>query len=133
MLPKRVVAPIKVNLGKSKRTLRALGPLPIIISKAKSSIAEYKISSTVLESLWISSIKSTSLSPKLVKIAAKSPCLSIAGPLVTRMLTLSSLAMMLAKVVLPKPGGPKSRTWSRASCLAAAALIKMERLSLTWF
>ena len=123
---------MRVKWGKSSRTLRAAGPLPIIISKAKSSMAEYKISSTVLDKRWISSIKSTSLSPKLVRMAAKSPCRSIAGPLVTRIFTFSSLAIIFANVVLPRPGGPKSSTWSRASWRAAAALIKMERLSLTW-
>ena len=32
--PARVVAPTKVNFGKSMRTVRALGPLPMIISIA---------------------------------------------------------------------------------------------------
>ena len=39
----------------------------------------------------------------------------MAGPLVVWMLTPSSRAMMLASVVLPRPGGPYSRTWSAAS------------------
>ena len=39
-------------------------------------------------------------------IAARSPCFSMAGPDVTRKLTFISLAMMPARVVLPRPGGP---------------------------
>jgi len=38
-MPARVVAPIKVNFGKSSRIERADGPLPIMMSSAKSSIA----------------------------------------------------------------------------------------------
>ena len=42
----RVEAPINVNRGNSSRMARALGPLPKIKSKAKSSIAGYSTSST---------------------------------------------------------------------------------------
>ena len=49
--PALVVAPIKVNLGKSNLIDLALGPFPIIISKLKSSNAGYKISSTFLFNL----------------------------------------------------------------------------------
>ena len=48
----------------------ALGPFPIIISSVKSSKAGYKISSTLLFSLCISSIKSTSNGDRLVSSAA---------------------------------------------------------------
>ena len=47
-LPARVVAPTSVNGGKSILILRASSPFPMIISMKKSSIAEYKTSSTVL-------------------------------------------------------------------------------------
>ena len=36
------------------------------------------------------------------------------GPLVTRSGTSSSAATIIARVVLPRPGGPESRTWSGA-------------------
>ena len=48
MAPKRVVAPTKVNFGKSILMARADGPSPIMMSSLKSYIAEYKISSTFL-------------------------------------------------------------------------------------
>ncbi len=79
----------------------------------------------------ISSIKSTSLGSKLVSTPAKSPGLSSTGPEVTLKPTPSSLAMILLKVVLPKPGGPCKRTWSNASARRRAALTKMRRLSTT--
>ena len=40
---------------------------------------------------------------------------SSAGPDVVCMLTPISVAMMSASVVLPRPGGPASSTWSRVS------------------
>ena len=52
------------------------------------------------------SINKTSLSSKLVNKPAKSPGLSKTGPEVTFIFTLSSLEIIFAKVVLPKPGGP---------------------------
>ena len=73
-------------------------------------MAGYKISSTTGERRWISSINSTSLGSKLVNIAAKSPAFSNTGPEVVRKLTFISLATILAKVVLPSPGGPKINT-----------------------
>ena len=47
------------------------------------------------------------------------------------MLTPSSEAMMLASVVLPRPGGPEKRTWSSASFRLRAPWMKTWRLSLT--
>ena len=38
-MPARVVAPMSVNLGRSRRMERAEGPLPIMMSRAKSSMA----------------------------------------------------------------------------------------------
>jgi hypothetical protein len=46
----------------------------------------------------------------LVKIAAISPALSIAGPEVILKFTLSSLAIISARHVFPKPGGPEIMT-----------------------
>ena len=75
-----VVAPTKVNLGKSSLIDLAEGPFPITISKLKSSKAGYRISSTDLFNLCISSINKISFSCKFVRIAARSPAFSIAGP-----------------------------------------------------
>ena len=94
-------------------------------------MAEYRYSSTTGLNRCISSIKSTSLGSKLVSTPAKSPGLSSTGPEVTLKPTPSSLAMILLKVVLPKPGGPCKRTWSNASARRRAALTKMRRLSTT--
>ena len=44
--PARVVAPTSVNSGRLMRMLWALGPLPIMMSSAKSSRAGYRTSST---------------------------------------------------------------------------------------
>ena len=48
------------------------------------------------------------------RIAARSPAWVIAGPLVSRSGVLISAAMIMARVVLPSPGGPESSTWSGA-------------------
>ncbi len=105
-LPARVVAPTRVNLFRSTRRVLAEGPLPMMISSAKSSIAEYSISSTVLWSRWISSMNNTSPSFRFVSTAARSPAFSIAGPEVILKSTPSSEAMIPANVVFPRPGGP---------------------------
>ena len=105
-MPARVVAAMRVNLGRSSRMERAEGPLPIMISSAKSSMAGYSTSSTAWERRWISSMNSTSPAFRLVRMDARSPGRSMAGPLVTRMLWPISAAMMPARVVLPRPGGP---------------------------
>ena len=46
------------------------------------------------------------------------------------MLTSSSLAMMPASVVLPRPGGPASSTWSSVSPRLRAACTKISSCSL---
>ena len=51
-------------------------------------------------------MKSTSPGSRLDSIAAKSPGFSIEGPLAVFKLLPSSLAIIWAYVVLPKPGGP---------------------------
>ena len=56
--------------------------------------------------------------------------LSSAGPLVVLMAAPISSAMMYASVVLPRPGGPESMTWSSASPRWSAAVMKTRRLSL---
>ena len=48
----------------------------------------------------------TSRSSRLVNNPAKSPGLSSTGPEVILIPTCNSFARILAKVVLPKPGGP---------------------------
>ncbi|MNL13228.1 hypothetical protein D3C87_1341310 [compost metagenome] len=104
--PERVVAPINVNGFNDICTERALGPVSSMISILKSSIAEYKYSSTIGLNRWISSINSTSPSSRLVNRPARSPGLSNTGPDVILMPTPISLAMILESVVLPRPGGP---------------------------
>ena len=56
--------------------------------------------------VWISSINKISPGVRLVRIAAKSPAFSMAGPEVIRIFTSISLAIMPASVVFPSPGGP---------------------------
>ena len=63
----------------------------------------------------------TSRSSSEVRIAARSPARSMAGPEAYLTLTPSSRAMIVASVVLPRPGGPYRRTWSAASSLPRAA------------
>ena len=130
--PARVVAPMRVKWGRSKRIELAEGPLPMMMSMAKSSMAGYKISSTDRFRRWISSTKRMSFSLRLVSSAARSPGFSMAGPEVTRRLTPISLAMMPESVVLPRPGGPWSSTWSRGSPRSLAASMKIERFSLAF-
>ena len=73
----------------------------------------------------------TSRSSSEVRIAARSPARSMAGPEVYRTLTPSSRAMIVARVVLPRPGGPYRRTWSAASPLPRAAVSSTDRFALT--
>src|SRR5688500_498101 len=130
-MPARVVAPASGDGGRSSLIERAAGSSPIMISSWKSSSAGYRISSTTGERRWISSMNSTSLGSRLVRIAARSPGRSSTGPEVWRRLTPSSLAMMCASVVLPSPGGPNSSTWSSASLLPLAAAMKISSCART--
>ena len=95
--------------------LRALGPLPSTTSSLKSSNAGYSTSSTARGIRWISSTNKTSPSSRLVRIAARSPARSRAGPEVGWNPTRISWATMLARVVLPNPGGPLNKLWSTGS------------------
>src|SRR5258706_1917406 len=70
-------------------------------------------------------MKSTSFGSRLVRIAARSPGRSSTGPEVERRLTPISRARMCARVVLPRPGGPNSSTWSSASPRPRAAWMKI--------
>src|SRR6185503_5298002 len=124
-MPARVVAPTSVNGGRSILTLRAAGPSPIMMSIWKSSSAGYRISSTIGDSRWVSSMNSTSRGSRFVRIAARSPGRSSTGPDVWRRFTPSSCARMCDSVVLPSPGGPNSSTWSSASQRLRAASMKM--------
>ena len=63
-------------------------------------------------------------------MAAKSPALSIAGPDVILKFTPISLAIILASVVFPRPGGPYKSTWSNCSFLDLAASINILSCSL---
>ncbi len=64
-------------------------------------------------------------------MAARSPARSSTGPEVDLSPTLISSAMMLARVVLPSPGGPNTRVWSRLSPRPRAALMKISSCSRT--
>ena len=108
--PALVVAPTKVNGGKSILILLLLPSAPIIISSSKSSMAGYNISSTNLGIRWISSINKTSPGSIVDKTAAKSPLFSSDGPLAVLILLPSSLAIIWARVVFPSPGGPYNKT-----------------------
>ncbi len=108
--PARVVAPTSVNGSMSSGMAVAPGPLPTTTSTRKSSMARYSISSAARAMRWISSTKRTSPGCRLDSTAATSPACCIAGPDVIRSGASSSVAMMLASVVLPSPGGPLSRT-----------------------
>ena len=79
-------------------------------------------------------MKRTSFFSRLVRIAARSFGFSSTGPEVWRRLTPSSLAMMCESVVLPRPGGPNSSTWSIASPRIRAAPMKISSCSraLAW-
>src|SRR5579859_2475222 len=129
--PARVVAPTRVNGARSSLIDLAPGPSPIMRSSCESSMAGYSTSSTTAESRWISSTNSTSRGSRLVSNAARSPGRSSTGPEVWRRFTPNSWAMMWASVVLPRPGGPKISTWSRASARFLAAVMKMSICSRT--
>ena len=129
-MPLRVVAPTSVNRGRSSRNDRADGPLPITMSSWKSSIAGYSTSSTGRGRRWISSMNRTSPSSRFVRIDARSPARSSAGPLVTRSATPSSAATIPASDVLPSPGGPASSRWSTACPRRLAAPSMISRCSL---
>ena len=109
-MPGRVVAATSVNLGRSSRMLLADGPFPMMTSSLKSSSAGYRTSSTLRGIRWTSSTNRTSPSSRFVRIAARSPARSRAGPEVGRNPTPSSFATIPASVVFPSPGGPDSRT-----------------------
>jgi hypothetical protein len=69
-----------------------------------------------------------------VRMPARSPAFSICGPEVVWSCVPAARAMRLAKVVLPKPGGPDSRTWSSTSerCFAASSMSRMRSLTFSW-
>src|SRR5262245_7331927 len=79
-------------------------------------------------------MKQTWRARTLLKIPVRSSFFCSTGPEVCSKGTPSSSAMMAASVVLPSPGGPYSRMWSRASLRCRAASIPMARfsLSLVW-
>src|SRR2546428_29518 len=76
------------------------------------------------------------MSPPLSDVSkpTRSPGRSSTGPDVVRMPTLNSLAMSSARVVLPRPGGPKNNAWSSGSrrCFAASMAIWSDSLTLAW-
>ena len=108
--PARVVAPVTVNGGRSNGIEVAPTPLPTTTSTRKSSMAMYSISSAGRGKRWISSMNRTSPSSSEDRMAARSPACWIAGPEVIRSGEESSAAMIIASVVLPRPGGPDSST-----------------------
>ena len=117
-----MVAPTRVKGGISNGMAVAPGPLPTMTSTRKSSIARYSISSAGRDIRWISSMNSTSPSASPDRIAARSPACWIAGPLEIRSGAAISAAMIIASVVLPRPGGPESSTWSGTEPRCRAAV-----------
>ena len=73
----------------------------------------------------------TSPSSSLVRIAARSPARSSAGPDVMCRCTPISAATMPAMLVLPRPGGPASSRWSAAWPRRRAASRTIARCSLS--
>src|SRR3989338_8743482 len=102
-------------------------------STSKFSIAGYMYSSTVLESLWISSIKRISPSSRFVSTPTRSPARCMAGPLVEVIFVPISCAIICAKDVLPNPGGPESKACSNGSFLFLAASSETFKLSTAPF
>ena len=76
-------------------------------------------------------MKSTSPSSSWVRMAARSPARSSAGPEVMCRPTPISVATMPASVVLPRPGGPANSRWSAAWPRRRAASRMMPRCSLS--
>ena len=126
-MPARVVEPSSVNFWSGRFIVFAKCPEPDTKSTLKSSIAEYRYSSTACGSRWISSMNRTSPCCWLERMPTTSAGLSRAGPEVCRSLQPSSLAMIWEMVVLPRPGGPWNRAWSSVSprCFAASTAICM--------
>src|SRR5216110_1812195 len=77
-------------------------------------------------------MKRTSPFSRLVSNPASSPAFSMTGPLVFLTFTPIAFAMMLARVVLPRPGGPLSRMCSRTSPRFFAASTRSSRRSQTF-
>src|SRR6266508_674650 len=74
-------------------------------------------------------MNNTSRSFRFVRMPIRSAPRSREGPAVVTMAAPISLAMMVASVVFPNPGGPDSRTWSSGSRRWRAASTEMRRLS----
>src|SRR5207247_2502170 len=72
-MPGRVVAATSVKGWSEYLRVRAWRPLSMTKLTAKSSIAGYSSSSTARGSRWTSSMKSTSFSPRLVRMPIRSP------------------------------------------------------------
>ena len=69
-------------------------------------------------------MKNTEPGSSAVRNAAMSALRSSAGPAVCTNGASSSAAMICASEVLPRPGGPASRTWSSGSPRRRAASMK---------
>src|SRR5574344_242302 len=91
------------------------------IFKSPDSIAGYKTSSIILFNRWISSIKTISRGERFVKMEARSPTFSIAGPDVIFICLFVSFAIRLASVVFPSPGRPSKSLCSAGWSLSSAA------------
>ena len=75
-------------------------------------------------------MNSTSPASRELRIEARSPACWMAGPEVTRIGTASSLATIMANVVLPRPGGPASRMWSGGTSRFAGGVQEQLQLGL---
>src|SRR5438093_473918 len=112
----------------------AWGPSAMRTSTWNSSMAGYRNSSRAGRRRWISSMNRMSPALSDVSRPTRSPGRSSTGPEVVRTFTPSSRAMSSASVVLPSPGGPKNRAWSRGSlrCFVASMAIWSDSLTLAW-
>jgi hypothetical protein len=109
----------------------ALGPSDRRISICQSSIAGYRNSSMIGRKRWISSMNRMSPSRWFVRMPTRSAGFSRIGPDVALKFTPISRASREPKVVLPSPGGPWKRMWSRGSRRCLAAWMAMDRASRT--
>ena len=78
-------------------------------------------------------MKKTEPGSSEVRNEAMSALRSSAGPAVWTNGASSSAAMIWASEVLPRPGGPASRTWSSASSRRRAASMKTSSCAVTCF
>ena len=127
--PARVVAPTSVKGGRSMRTERARRPLA-------DDQVELEVLHRRIEDLLDRRREAVDLVDEqhVARLQIGEDARRgrrrfwITGPEVARKPTPSSRATICASVVLPRPGGPKSSTWSSASPRGCAASMKTAQI-----